>query len=44
MNNPIKYKYAWDNDRHIVEISTVNKQLRNNTQYYCISCGKELIP
>ncbi len=44
MNNPIKYKYAWDNDRHIVEISTVNKQLRGNTQYYCISCGKELIP
>ncbi len=43
MNSPIKYKYALDSDHHIVEISTVNKQLRGNTQYYCISCGKELI-
>lgn len=43
MNNPIKYKYAWDSNHHIVEISTVNKQLRDNTQYYCLSCGKELI-
>lgn len=43
MNNTIKYKYAKDHNQKIVEISTINKHDRNNSQYYCISCGKELI-
>lgn len=44
MNNTIKYKYAKDHNQKIVEISTINKHDKNNSQYYCISCGKELIP
>ena len=43
MNNTIKYKYAKNHNQKIVEISTINKHDRNNSQYYCISCGKELI-
>ena len=44
MNNTIKYKYAKDHNQKIVEISTINKHDRNNSQYYCISAVKNLLP
>ena len=42
----IKYQRAYiDNDpEKIISIKEVTKENRNQYKYYCIGCGKELLP
>lgn len=43
MEQAIKYRYAFDSKKNIIDISAINKSNKTNSKYYCISCGKELI-
>lgn len=43
-NSNIKYKYAFDENHNLVNINDVIKEDRRQKKFYCISCGKELIP
>ena len=42
MKQTIKYRYAFDSRKNTIDITTINKNDRNSSKYYCISCGKEL--
>lgn len=42
MKQTIKYRYAFDCRKNTIDITTINKNDRNSSKYYCISCGKEL--
>ena len=44
MSTNIKYKYAFDEKHNLVNIEEVIKENRKQNKFYCISCGKELIP
>lgn len=40
----LDYNYAYDENGHLVNISSVTSEDRRNHLYKCISCGKELVP
>lgn len=42
MKQAIKYRYAFDSQKNTIDITTINKNNKNSSKYYCISCGKEL--
>lgn len=43
MKQTIKYKYALDEENHIIDISMIDKSHRSSSNYHCLSCGRELI-
>lgn len=40
----IKYKYAQDKCKKLIDIHSLNEENRNNSKYFCLSCNNELIP
>lgn len=39
----IKYSFAYNQNNDIINISELSKNNRNESRYYCISCGAEMI-
>lgn len=39
-----KYHYAYNESHELISIDQVTEENRREQKYYCISCGKELIP
>ena len=44
MSKDIKYKYAFNEFHEPISIDSINKENRNEHQFYCISCNKPLTP
>lgn len=39
----IKYRFAYNHNNDIINISELSKENRNESRYYCISCGAEMV-
>jgi len=39
----IKYKYAKDENEELIEIGSLDREIRNKKKFICIGCGNELI-
>lgn len=40
----IKYHYAYDESKQVININDVSSIERSKHSYYCVGCGAEMIP
>lgn len=43
MNSKVKYHYAYNERRILINIRNVSQEYRDNHKFYCVSCGAEMV-